>query len=153
MKKGTLEEVTLNLELESTNEEVKKALIRVCGDNTKLKRFINKFFKANTDATIYAWDDYGWEWDLEIDGGIEGGTLAFCNHDNRDDEYYEGDGWELSYLEESFALYFDTFNHWDKVTLPNGKVLMLLDEDDYYAFQILDRDKIEDGKVDYWGLS
>lgn len=146
------EEKILNLDFENTNEEVRKALINICGKNLKLKRFINKFFKENPDADINAWEDYGWEWDIEIYGGEDGGELAICNHDYRDFDD-DMDGWFLHQLEPSFALFMDDFSTgWEKVTLPNGKVLMLIDEQDYFSFHIFDRDNMEDGKVDFWGM-
>jgi hypothetical protein len=130
---------------------IKKALLDNCKNNKKLRAFINKLFKNNPDVEILAWEDYGWEWDVEC-YGIDGGEVAICNHDYRDDVCYESDGWELYNLEHSFSNYFDNFN-WQDITLDNGKYLLLLDEDDHLTFHIFDKEKMEDGKVDFYGIT
>ncbi len=143
----------LNLDYDNvTNDLVRKSLVNVCKNNKKLKNFINKFFRENKDVEILAWEDYGWEWDIECYGEDDGAEMAICNHDFRDDDCHEGDGWEINDCHPAFAKYFHNFN-WDDITLDNGKMLILVDNQDYFAFHILDFDNLEDGKVDWYGIS
>jgi hypothetical protein len=141
----------LNVTINTCNENARKVLLNRCSNNRKLKNFINKVFRENKDIEIYLWDD-GWEWDIECHGGGESAEIAICNHDFRDDEHYEGDGWEMFNSPELFSNYFDSFN-WEDITLDNGKILLLIDGDDHLAFQIVDNEKMEDGKVDFYGIT
>jgi hypothetical protein len=141
----------LNLKLDSTNEEVRTALLRLCANNRNLKNFINKVFRENKDKQICAWEDYGWEWDVECNGSDEGAEIAICNHDLRDDKHYEGNGWEIYNAPKVFGNYFSNFN-WDDIKLDDGKFLLLIDEEDYLSFQIFDGEKMEDGMVDVHGI-
>jgi hypothetical protein len=145
-------EDSLNLEFDAPNETVRKALLKFSTNNRKLKNFINKVFRENKDMQICAWDDYGWEWDIECPGGGESAEIAICNHDFRDDKNYEGDGWEMFNSPELFSNYFHSFN-WEDITLDNGKILLLIDADDHLAFHIVDNEKMEDGKVDFYGIT
>ena len=140
----------LNLKLDSTNEEVKTALLRLCTNNKNLKNFINKVFRENKDKQICAWEDYGCEWDVECHGD-EGSEIAICNHDIRDDKYHEGDGWEIFDAPKVFGNYFSNFN-WDDIKLNDGKFLLLIDEEDYLSFNIVDEKNMEDGMVDLYGI-
>jgi hypothetical protein len=141
----------LHLKLHSTNDEVKTALLNVCTQNKKLTKFINKFFDKYDEYEICAYEDYGWEWDIECYGKYGGAEIAICNHDFRDDKNFDGDGWELLNVPEMFSNYFSDFN-WDDITLDNGKYL-LLTYDEYFSFQIVDKDNMEDGKVDFYGIT
>lgn len=145
-------EEILHLNLDSTNDEVKNALLNVCKKNKKLTNFIKKFFTEHQDSEISAYEDYGWEWDIECYGKNEGAEIAICNHDFRDDECYDGDGWEIEEVPEEFSNYFHDFN-WGDVTLDNGKIVLLVNAIDYYYFQIFDMEKMQDGKVDWHGIN
>ena len=145
-------ESVLNLKLDSTNEEVRTALLKLCTKNTKLKNFINRVFREYEYMEISAFDDYGWEWDIEC-YGVDGANVAMCNHDFRDDDCYDGNGWELSDVPTIFSKYFSDSFKWDNIRLDNGKLLLLTDECDYLAFHIVDYDKMEDGKVDFYGIN
>jgi hypothetical protein len=148
----TKEQDVLHLDFENTNEQVETALLKVCTKNKKLTNFIKKFFAENKDQEICAYEDYGWEWDIESYGKGEGAEIAICNHDWRDDDCWEGDGWEMELVPSEFADYFHNFN-WKDITLDNGKILLLIDRQDYLFFQIVDMEKLEDGKVDWHGLN
>lgn len=132
----------LDLPLDTTNEQVEIALLKTCTKNKKLTNFIKKFFKENQDTEICAFDDYGWEWDIEKNGDIE---IAICNHDFIDDDFC--DGWFMYDTPKAFSKYFDCWE-WEKLTLDNGKYLLLVDEGDYFAFHIVDSTKMEDGYID-----
>lgn len=134
----------LNLKLNSTNEEVRTALLKLCTNNKNLKNFINKVFRENKETEICAWEDYGWEWDVECYGSDEDAEIAMCNHDI--------DGWEMFDVPKAFASYFHSFN-WDDIKLDNGKILLLTDEQDYLSFHIVDNEKMEDGMVDLHGIT
>jgi hypothetical protein len=134
----------LNLKLNSTNEEVRTALLKLCTNNKNLKNFINKVFRENKDTEICAWEDYGWEWDVECDGEDDGAEIAICNHDLGE--------WEMFDAPKAFASYFHSFN-WDDIKLDNGKILLLTDEQDYLSFHIVDNEKMEDGMVDLHGIT
>jgi hypothetical protein len=133
------------------NEQVRKYLLKLCTNNRKLKNFINKVFRENRGVEIYLDNDYGWEWDIECYGGDDGAEIAICNHNYKDDELDE-DGWEMFNAHASFANYFDTFN-WEDITLDNDKILLLVDYGDCLIFHIFDYEKMEDGKVDFYGIT
>jgi hypothetical protein len=135
----------LNLPLDSTNEQVEKALLKNCTNNKRLTNFIKKFFKENQDTEICAWEDYGWEWDIDFYEEIE---IAICNHDLRDEDFNDDcDGWFTYDVPTAFSKYFKTWE-WEKITLDNGKYLLLVDEGDYFSFHIVDPHKIEDGYLE-----
>jgi len=148
----TQEEDILNLELDTTNELVEKALLNVCTKNKNLTEFIKKVFAENKDVEILAFEDYGWEWDIECYGKGDGAEIAICNHDFRDDDCYEGDGWEMELVPQEFSNYFHNFN-WEDITIDNGKILLTIDREEYLSFQIVDMGKMEDGKVEFHGLT
>lgn len=145
-------ENVLNLELFSTNEEVKTALLKLCTNNRNLKNFIKKVFRENKNKEICAWDEEDSKWDVECYGCDEGSEIAICNHDCRDDKNYVGDGWEIFDAHVLFGNYFENFN-WDDIKLDNGKFLLLTDEEDYLSFHIVDNEKMEDGMVDLYGIT
>lgn len=146
-----MEEI-LNLDcFKTNNDEVKNAILNVTKNNKKLSNFINKVFKQNNHIEILAWEDYGWEWDIEC-YDIKRAEMAICNHDYRDDEYWESDGWEMFECPIIFANYFHNFN-WEDIQLDNGKYIFLLDKDDHWAFQIFDWDNLEDGKAFTHGIT
>jgi hypothetical protein len=62
------------------------------------------------------------------------------------------DGWEMEMVPDVFANYLHNFN-WSDITLDNGKYLFLLENEDYLFFQIFDKEKMEDGKVDWHGIN
>ena len=154
----TKTESILNLEMDATNELVEQALLNVCIKNKKLTKFIKKIFLNNKNKEICAWEDYGWEWDIECYGKGEGAEFAICNHDLRYDKYsldedsVGDDGWEMEMVPDVFANYLHNFN-WSDITLDNGKYLFLLENEDYLFFQIFDKENMEDGKVDWHGIN
>jgi hypothetical protein len=142
----------LNLDCFNTNnDKVKEAILNVTQKNKKLSNFIKKVFKQNDDIEILAWEDYDWEWDIECYGS-EGAEMAICNHYYRDDEHWDGDGWEIYQCPQIFANYFHNFN-WEDIELDNGNYIFLIDKDDHWAFQIFNWDKLEDGKTFTHGIT
>jgi hypothetical protein len=136
----------LNLELETTNELVEKALLNVCKNNKRLTSFIKRVFKKNTDKKILAFDDEGNKFDIECGDGIEPTELLIFNKDFVDEES-DDDGWFFEDVHYMFDKYFHSFD-WDSITLDNGKILILTDNTDYLSFQIFDLKNLEDGKID-----
>lgn len=151
------EQEILHLDIDAPRNVIRKTLAKACGDNTRLKAFVYKVFRDNPDMEINAWEDYGWEWDVETND-FEDGKIATCNHDMRDDECCQNDdgssndGWEISMLDTNFAKFLGGFN-WEKITLVNGKYLMLINHEDNLAFQIFDPKLMEDGKVELFGIT
>lgn len=131
----------LNLPEEVTNSQVKKALLNVCIKNKKLTEFIETIFSIYSDRTIYAYEDCGWKWDIELDGDY--GVFCLCNDDDIDLD--EEDGWGEETIEPNFHQYLGDGYKWNKITLDNGKYLFLFDFDDYLDFMILDPENLTDG--------
>jgi hypothetical protein len=135
------EKEILNLGLDTTNEQVETALLNVCTKNKKLTNFIKKFFAKHKDRQINAYEDYGWEWDVECYDKDSISIVVF-NQDFND--------WEITWSPIEFSKYFHKFN-WNDITLDNGKILLLMDgvdDDDNICFQIFDMEKLVDGAVD-----
>ena len=134
------EKEILNLGLDTTNEQVETALLNVCTKNKKLTNFIKKFFAKHKDRQINAYEDYGWEWDVECYDKDSTSIVVF-NQDFND--------WEITWSPIEFSKYFHKFN-WNDITLDNGKILLLIDgdDDDDIYFQIFDMEKLVDGAVD-----
>jgi hypothetical protein len=135
------EKEILNLGLDTTNEQVETALLNVCTKNKKLTNFIKKFFAKHKDRQINAYEDYGWEWDVECYDKDSTSIVVF-NQDFND--------WEITWSPIEFSKYFHKFN-WNDITLDNGKILLLMDgvdDDDNICFQIFDMEKLVDGAVD-----
>jgi hypothetical protein len=134
------EKEILNLGLATTNEQVETALLNVCKKNKKLTNFIKKFFAKHKDRQINAYEDYGWEWDVECYDKHSTSIVVF-NQDFND--------WEIAWSPIEFSKYFHKFN-WNDITLDNGKILLLIDgdDDDDIYFQIFDMEKLVDGAVD-----
>lgn len=133
----------LNLTLGARNEEVEKALLNVCTKNKQLTNFIKDFFQKYKEYEICAWEDYGWNWDIECFGDDET-EVAICNVDFIDTEF---DGWELKSAPEEYSKYLSDFD-WNKIELDNGKYLLLTIESDYFSFQIFDKKTMMNGTVD-----
>jgi hypothetical protein len=144
-------ENVLNLELFSTNEEVKDALLKLCTNNRNLKNFIKKVFRENKHKEICACDEEDSKWDVECYGCDEGSKIAIHSH-YFIEQFSKLDDWEIFNVPMVFGNYFHNFN-WDDIKLDNGKFLLLTDEHDYLSFHVVDNETMEDGKVDLHGIT
>jgi hypothetical protein len=111
-----------------------------------LSEFIDTIFYNYSDKEILAFDLSNWYWDFEIG---EFSSLFYLRNEDLiefdEDLPIEERGWQQNTLEglfEQYALYDDEL---EKATLDNGKVILLLDQDDYLEFVILDKEKIQGG--------
>lgn len=127
----------LKLPIDATNEQVEKALLKICTKNKKLTKFIKKFFEKNQDIEICAWDDIGYKWDIECEEKIE--VAIFNQH---------FDDWFMYDTPKEFLNYFTDWE-WNKITLDNGKYLLLVDEDEYFSFFIVNPKKMKDGYITF----
>jgi hypothetical protein len=127
------------------NTETKKSVLALCKNNPQLTEFVKQTFLRYPNKEIFLYDVSNWNWDFEFDYGYS--VFALRNEDMLEideDLPIEDRGWQPETMEEFFEEYGCDFD-WDKLTLDNGKVLFLLDQDDYLEFVILDQDKIEEG--------
>jgi hypothetical protein len=128
------------------NTETKKSVLALCKNNPQLTEFVKQTFLRYTDKEIIFLDDVSnWNWDFEFDYGNS--AFALRNEDMLEldkDLPIEDRGWQPETMEEFFEEYGCDFD-WDKLTLDNGKVLFLLDQEEYLEFLVLDQDKIEEG--------
>lgn len=149
MSTENLLNLDLDLGLDPKRKDVRKSLLKNCTKNKKLKNFINRVFRENKDIEICAWEDYGWEWDIEcFDEDDCGSKVAICNHIFRDDGWEDG-GWLMYDVPALFSNYFNDSFNWGDIRLDNNKYLLLIDEGDYLSFHIFDENKMEDGKADF----
>lgn len=135
-----------------TNDKIKEVLLSMTKKNKKLNNFINRFFKKHNNECLSLIFDPEMKWDVECYGkGAECSEIAL----KTDFEYticddpseVENDGWEMFQMPRIFSDYFTDFN-WKSVTLDDGHILLLTDEDDHIAFNIVHFDNMEDGMVD-----
>jgi hypothetical protein len=126
--------------------KVEKSVLVLCENNPRLTEFVKQTFLRNPDKDIILVDDVSdWNFDFEFDYGNS--AFALRNEDMLEldeDLPIEDRGWQPETMEEFFEEYGCDFD-WDKLLLDNGKVLFLLDQDEYLEFLILDRAKIEEG--------
>ena len=135
-------------------------LLELCSKNQELFDFVLKIINrerakglAKEDLVVFT--STGWNWDVEDpqDFNIDDRAIfAQYNLDFAVDLPNE-EPWELILLEKEFCEYFTGFNY-DKIRLDNGKLLFLIDNEDYLSFCMYDEDKIVDGAVDglRWGM-
>lgn len=127
--------------------QVKKSVLALCKNNPQLSSFVRQTFLRNPDKDIFLYDVSDWNWDFEIG---EFSSLFYLRNEDMleidEDLPIEERGWQQNTLEmffEEYALYDN--DELEKVVLDNGKVLFLLDQDDYLEFVILDQEKIVGG--------
>lgn len=127
--------------------QVKKSVLELCKNNPQLSAFVRQTFLRNPQKDIFLHDVSDWNWDFEIG---EFSSLFYLRNEDMlefDEELpLEERGWQQETLEmffEEYALYDN--DELEKVILDNGKVLFLLDQDDYLEFVILDEEKIVGG--------
>lgn len=127
-------------------KQVKKELLDLCKNNPQLSSFIRQTFLRNPHKEIMFHDVSDWDWDFEIG---EFSSLFYIKNEDMieadEDLPIEERGWEQNTLEmffEEYALYDEEL---EKATLDNGKVLVLLDQDDYLEFLMLDLKKVVGG--------
>jgi hypothetical protein len=127
--------------------QVKKSVLELCKNNPQLSAFVRQTFLRNPQKDIFLNDVSDWNWDFEIG---EFSSLFYLRNEDMlefDEELpLEERGWQQETLEmffEEYALYDN--DELEKVILDNGKVLFLLDQDDYLEFVILDEEKIVGG--------
>lgn len=133
-------------EFPKSRKALKSELLKLCKKNTMLSEFIDTIFLNYSDKEILAFDISDWNWDFEIG---EFSSLFYLRNEDMlevdEDLPIEERGWQQNTLEslfEQYALYDDEL---EKATLDNGKVILLLDQDDYLEFVILDKEKIQGG--------
>lgn len=127
------------------NTETKKSVLALCKNNPQLTEFVKQTFLRYPNKEIFLYDVSNWNWDFEFDYGYS--VFALRNEDMLEideDLPIEDRGWQPETMEEFFEEYGCDFD-WDKLTLDNGKVLFLLDQEEYLEFLVLDQDKIEEG--------
>ena len=127
------------------NTETKKSVLALCKNNPQLTEFVKQTFLRYPNKDIFLYDVSNWNWDFEFDYGYS--VFALRNEDMLEideDLPIEDRGWQPETMEEFFEEYGCDFD-WDKLTLDNGKVLFLLDQEEYLEFLVLDQDKIEEG--------
>lgn len=105
-------------------------------NNKALLDFINGIFTRELSEDydlpdIY--EDYGWEVNYEFDMQI-----LVLNHDFRDDDYFPGNGWTPYFLEPTFNKFLNA--NLEKIRLDDGKLLFLINNEDYIYFQIFSED-------------
>lgn len=125
--------------------KVEKSVLVLCKNNPQLSDFIKQTFLRNPDMDIILDDVSNWNWDFEFDYGYS--VFSLRNEDMLEldeDLPLEDRGWQPETIESYFDDYACDFD-WGKLTLDNGKVLFLLDQEEYLEFLILDRAKIEEG--------
>lgn len=140
-------------------------LLALCSNNPKLFDFvlkiINREKKAGLLDDLCAYTSTGWDWDvediedfgdIEEDEDIDRWIFAQYNIDEAM-TWPDEDAWELRQLEMEFCKYFRNFN-WDDITLDNGDLLFLIDNEDYLSFVMYSKDKMINGAVDgiKWGM-
>ena len=135
------------------NSEIKSFLLSMAKKNRKLTNFINRFFKKHGDERLSLIFDPKMEWDVECYGkGAECSEIAlktdFEYHICEDPSEVESGGWEMFQMPRIFSDYFTIVSEWHYVTLDNGYILLITDEDDHIAFNIVDFDNMVDGMVD-----
>jgi hypothetical protein len=127
-------------------KELKKEMLELCKNNQQLADFIKQTFLGNPKKEIVAYDQSSWEWDFEIG---EFSSLFYIKNEDMvevdEDLPIEERGWQQNTLEETFEEYALYDDELEKATLDNGKVLVLLDQDDYLEFLILDLKKVVGG--------
>lgn len=125
---------------------LKNELLGICKKNPELQKFINHIFSVFNDKEILAFDVSDWNWDFEIG---EFSSLFYLRNEDMlevdEDLPIEERGWQQNTLEELFEQYALYDDELKKATLDNGKVILLLDQDDYLEFVILDKEKIQGG--------
>ena len=129
------------------NTETKKSVLALCKNNPQLTKFVKQTFLRYPDKDILLIDDVSnWNWDFEIG---EFSSLFYLRNEDMiefdDDLPIEERGWQENTLEETFESYALYDDELEKAKLDNGKVLLLLDQDDYLEFLILDQEKIVGG--------
>ena len=128
--------------------------------NKGLASVIENLFINHNDVVVF---ESGWKWDVEYD------EFAHENLDFKNDENYPGDGWQVSLLEKTYEKLLhqldgldedgneyeftsgdeDGFN-WDKVAISDDKYVVVADEEDYIAIQIVEPKLLTDGVLDFW---
>lgn len=125
---------------------LKNELLGLCKKNPELQKFINHIFSVFNDKEILAFDVSDWNWDFEIG---EFSSLFYLRNEDMlevdEDLPIEERGWQQNTLQELFEQYALYDDELEKATLDNGKAILLLDQDDYLEFVILDKEKIQGG--------
>lgn len=125
--------------------KVEKSVLALCKNNPQLTEFVKQTFLRNPDKDFILDDVSNWNWDFEFGCGCSAFSLRNEDMLELDEDLsIEDRGWQSENIEEFFEDYACDFD-WDKLLLDNGKVLFLLDQEEYLEFLILDQEKIKEG--------